>query len=400
MAEPSLAIFDDGGGHWGPLIDTRAIFDLRTGAATTIERIERCLGQPAAALYVPRSREALVREQHDGCAVNHAASPGPWRLVSGRWPGHGEAERVAALAPGQALVQADGQLVAACVDADRVADVLDTAGRGLELQRVDAPLLIERPWHVLDRLEALLIGDLAATDVPRLDPARFPIVSVHGEHPVHIHPSVEIVGPIAIDVRAGRVVIDRDALVHPFAALQGPCYVGPGSELGAHATLRRLTALGPRCRVAGELAVTIIQGHTNKAHSGYLGSAIVGSWCNLGAGTEVSNLKNTLGEVRVQLDPDMAAEPTGRTRQGPILGDYVRTAIGTRLMTGSVVGTGCMIAVSSYAPKLAPHFGFYTDAGRAEHDLDAFFVTAERMRKRPLTDAERAALQRLHGKTA
>ncbi len=168
-------------------------------------------------------------------------------------------------------------------------------------------------------------------------------------------------------------------------------------DLAAHTALPG-TSVGPHCKVGGELKRTILQGYSNKAHGGYLGDAIVGQWCNLGANTNVSNMKNTYGHVRVQLEADEAPEDTGQTKQGPIIGDFVRTAIGTRLLTGSVVGTGCMLAVSDFA-KNAPRFSFCTDHGSKVHELQALLNTADRMMKShglTLSEAEAALLRQLH----
>jgi hypothetical protein len=165
-----------------------------------------------------------------------------------------------------------------------------------------------------------------------------------------------------------------------------------------HTVLRSTTVVGPMCKVGGEVKASILTGYTNKAHLGYLGNAILGAWCNLGADTNVSNLKNTYGPVRMQLDAQHEAEDTGRTFQGPILGDFVRTAIGTRLVTGSCIGTGCSIVMSSMAPKFAEPMGFYTDKGRQPYDLDAFFATADAMMKRrqkQLNQADRALIRSL-----
>ncbi|NJL32283.1 MAG: hypothetical protein HC898_12070 [Phycisphaerales bacterium] len=102
---------------------------------------------------------------------------------------------------------------------------------------------------------------------------------------------------------------------------------------------------------------------------------------NLGASTTVSNLKNTYGSVRVQMHPDQASEDTKRMFQGPIIGDFVRTAIGTRILTGSCLNTGSMIALSNYAPKCSKPFGFYTDDSPdgEPYDPDKFIATAQAM---------------------
>src|SRR5690606_29763654 len=109
----------------------------------------------------------------------------------------------------------------------------------------------------------------------------------------------------------------------------------------------------PTCRIGGEVSHSIFQSFSNKTHGGYLGHALVGEWVNLGAATNASNLKNTYGSVRMQLAARGPREDTGLLQLGPILGDYVRTAIGTRIPTGAVIGTGCMISLSGFAPTFA-----------------------------------------------
>ena len=139
------------------------------------------------------------------------------------------------------------------------------------------------------------------------------------------------------------------------------------------------TSIGEHCLVARqEISHSIIQGYSNKAHTGYLGNSLVGQWVNLGADTNVSNLKNTYGPVRVQLSADTPPENTGQSKQGPIIGDFVRTAIGSRLPTGSCYSTGTMLALSGVAPKFTPRFSFLTDDGPPDekYDIDKFLAAA------------------------
>src|SRR5690606_34700880 len=156
----------------------------------------------------------------------------------------------------------------------------------------------------------------------------------------------------------------------------------------------------PMCKVGGEISHSVLFGHTNKAHAGYLGHALVGEWVNLGAQTNVSNLKNTYGPIAVQVERDQPAENTGRMYLGPVIGDYVRTAIGTRILTGSVVGTGAMLALSGFAPKFVERFAFLTDKGPEHYEIDKFIETANRMMSRrdmALSAAEEARLRTLAG---
>jgi UDP-N-acetylglucosamine diphosphorylase/glucosamine-1-phosphate N-acetyltransferase len=248
--------------------------------------------------------------------------------------------------------------------------------------RVRQRALMNRPWHILDELEEILAADLAGFTYPPIEQGDHEGVTVMGDHPVRIAPGVKIAPLVVFDASQGPVVVDREAVVNPFVVIQGPCYIGPGTEIASHASIRQGTVLGERCKVGGEVSFSIIDSYTNKAHSGYLGHSLIGSWSNLGANTNVSNLKNTYGNIRVQLDEAAAPEDTGRTFQGTIIGDYVRTAIGTRLPTGAVIHTGCMLAANGWAPRFAAPLGFYTDQGRQIYDLEKLIDTIRAMKDR------------------
>src|SRR5207302_11447268 len=135
--------------------------------------------------------------------------------------------------------------------------------------------------------------------------------------------------------------------------LEGPLWVGANTHvLGGPI---RASAIGPHCRVRGELAGCVFLGYANKAHDGFVGHSVIGRWANLGAGTITSNLKNTYGAVR--LDVAGAAIDTGLTNLGSLIGDHVKTANGSLLATGTVIGGGPhafgAVRPLKYVPPLA-----------------------------------------------
>jgi hypothetical protein len=132
--------------------------------------------------------------------------------------------------------------------------------------------------------------------------------------------------------------------------------------------IRGGTSIGPGCKVGGEISASIILGNTNKAHYGFLGDSYVGEWVNLGAGTTTSNLKNTYGTITMRIGP--AEIPTSRRFLGSMIGDHAKTAIGTRLMTGSYVGYCSLIAGSALPPRHIPSFTFWTDKGSDRYRMD------------------------------
>jgi UDP-N-acetylglucosamine diphosphorylase/glucosamine-1-phosphate N-acetyltransferase len=178
-----------------------------------------------------------------------------------------------------------------------------------------------------------------------------------------------ILAPGAVlDGSRGPVVLGDGAIVGANAVLTGPVSIGNHAQVAPLAHVRSGTSVGPLCKVGGEVANSVILSHSNKAHEGFLGDSYVGQWVNLGAGTTTSNLKNTYGEVSVAVAGQQVR--TGRRFLGAIIGDHVKTGIGTRLMAGSYVGYGSSVAVSGITPRTVPSFTFLTDAGPEPYKLD------------------------------
>jgi len=145
------------------------------------------------------------------------------------------------------------------------------------------------------------------------------------------------------------------------------------------------------------LSTSIFTGHANKSHDGFVGHSILGRWTNLGAGTITSNLKNTYGSVHLWT-PD-GIRDTGMLLLGALIGDHAKTAIGTRLTTGSVIGAGANVVADGIAPKVIPPFCWGTvDTGRT-YEFDKFVeVAARAMARRHVTlgEAGRAHLASIY----
>ena len=143
------------------------------------------------------------------------------------------------------------------------------------------------------------------------------------------------------DTSQGPIVIDNDVTVRPFACLSGPARLGESSRVNEHASIRPGVTTGPTCKVGGEVEASILEEYANKQHSGFLGHSYLGSWVNLGAGTCNSNLKNTYGPVRVEIDGQRL--DSGLQLLGCLVGDYTKTAINTSIFTGKLIGACSMV---------------------------------------------------------
>ncbi|MDP7028752.1 MAG: putative sugar nucleotidyl transferase [Phycisphaerales bacterium] len=389
-----LLIFDDDRGHFGPLTEMRSAISLRTGAVTNLERIERTLGRFATGFVVPDAIAGPLKARVR-VPVN-TPSQMESLCVNGRWWG---VDELPDLSVGQAAM-VGGDILAvrlAAADADEFAATCTTPD-GLERVDVDATLY-SRPWDILTHLPEALAVDLACAGLP--SPSVEPAELV-GEHPAHLDESAAIFPGVVLDTTAGPIVVEAGAVVRPQAVLCGPCWVGRDSTIIDGAVIRANTVVGPGCKVGGEVGASILQGWSNKAHDGYLGDSIVGQWVNLGAGTTTSNLLNTYGEISVRVTPDAPRERTGRAYCGSFIGDHVKTAIGTLLMTGSSIGTGSMIASTGHAPTTLGPLRWVTDAGEKPFRIERFLDTARTMmarRDRELEPEDEARLRYLAGTT-
>lgn len=389
MAE-TILLFDDGAPGLSPLTDLRACFELRTGALTTAERLHRQTGLPIAGLIVPDELAGILASRSD-LPVNQLPEGDSFLLINGRCPEVCFEVPEAEINVG--LVDVHGAIVAARLDRALAGQLLATRDCPDELDcqsykppdasYLDEPTtpLIERPWHLMARFDDLLTTDLAllADHGQPLDPP--PHVATLGEFPIRAGREVRIHPMVLLDATDGPIVLDDHAEVHAHSVIKGPCYVGPHTRLNFHTALTH-AAVGPQCRLGGEINHSIIQGYTNKSHFGFLGHSLLGEWVNLGAGTTTSNLKNTYGPVRVQPTPDAPEVNTELQFLGAILGDHVKTAVGTLLNTGTIAHTGAMIAASARPPKCIPPFAFLTDAGQQCYGLEKFAAVAHRAMQR------------------
>lgn len=213
---------------------------------------------------------------------------------------------------------------------------------------------------------------------------------------IHVGDRSRIRPTAVIDAGDGPVYISNDVRIDVHTYIEGPAYIGPGSLVKPHTSIRAGTSLGSMCRVGGEISASILLGYANKQHDGFLGDSYVGNWVNLGAGTTNSNLKNTYGPITARMGP--RALDTGRQFAGAAIGDFVRTGIGQLLPTGAVVGFGAMVANGGFAPKHVPSLGWLTASGESRTDLTKLRTVALRMmqrRRMEMSAEEQALFERL-----
>jgi UDP-N-acetylglucosamine diphosphorylase/glucosamine-1-phosphate N-acetyltransferase len=412
-----LCVFEDEETvHLRPLVNTRAVYDLRLGIRTLLETTRDAFGAPPTVLHARTPVAAVTAQEHDH-PVNALDAGEAVLFVNGRFVAHASPvlDRLRRAAdpgePPRAFVQ-DGHLIAAWVP-DVGAALAERVSSGALLtpsdfadgpnESVDGATLVHRLWHLLDTLPPALERDFAARTGPYhiLD-------DIYSRSGATVHPSTVGVNPEQIFIEQGATVqpgavlnaehgpifIDRDAQVMEQAVLRGPLYIGPKTKVKIGANLETC-AIGRWCKVGGEVHDTVMHSLSNKSHTGFLGHSYLGRWCNLGADTNVSNLKNDYGDIALYNPATETFEPTGRQFVGCFMGDHSKTAINTMLNTGTLVGTFCNLYGADFPPRVLPSFTWGTPGNYTTYRLEKALRVAEAVMARrdtPFTAADRALL--------
>jgi len=195
-----------------------------------------------------------------------------------------------------------------------------------------------------------------------------------------------------LNASTGPIYIGKNAEVMEGSMIRGPFSLGQDSMLKMGSKIYGTTSIGPSCVVGGEVKNSVLFGYSNKAHDGYLGDSVIGEWCNLGAGTSNSNLKNNAGEVKIWTPHGQM--PAGQ-KCGIMMGDYSRTMINTALNTGTVIGACCNVFGAGLTPKYLSSFSWGNDGidryefSKAIADIESW----KKLKGKKLSKNERSILK-------
>ncbi len=393
-----IVIFEDR--HYGelyPLTCLRPAFQLRCGAYTPQERMRTVAGKASVQCWVMAEREPILAAAGRNTPADiRAVGAGAVALVNGRavlpaalW------QRISKTPPNAAFLF-EGHLVAAVIQdvlLHQLASEQPDEAAFASLMPLCKTVEIKEglafhPWDLVNMNGRMIEDDAAGfrDGGGKLGPG----VSLLGKRAHLRMVRKAVVEPgVVLDTRSGPIIIDGGALVRGPGRIEGPCYIGPDCIVDG-ARLRPGVSLGRCCRVSGEVEQSVFMDFSNKHHDGFLGHGYVGSWVNLGAQTCNSDLKNNYSSVSVWTDGRMA--DTGSIKVGCFIGDHVKTAIGTMINTGTVIGPGCNVFGGPVRKHLPP-FSWGCSGSFREHSIDKMLETAGAVmaRRRQKLSAELAA---------
>lgn len=323
--------------HLFPFTYTRPVAECRVGLTTLRQKWEALLSQETSTLTVPYlATRYPLQAKGDVLWINGTLLPDASLLAA-----------LGELQQGEALF-AEGQWLMT-----RAASPPFAPSSTLIRKSYPLPFqAIRRPWDIYQMNDEVLRADFARITAGRISQVPDPSNQVITPEQLFIEPGAEV-RAATLNCSTGPVYIGRDAIVMEGAHIRGPFALGERAVVKMGACIYGATTIGPNSVVGGEIKNCVIFGNSNKAHDGYLGDSVIGEWCNLGAGTCCSNLKNNLKPVRIWQESTRTAEPAG-SRCGLLMGDLSRTGIATRFNTGSVVGVSSHIFGEGFPPTYVP----------------------------------------------
>ena len=397
-----------------PIALTRPAFDLRCGMCT--------LGQKQRRYFQARSAGAIIRpflvdsvkKLEPQLAVNDLdwLADDTTVLVNARWlpPGRPASIDVRTLAEDGSFVAILEDEIAYVVLSPDELGMMSYSNLSLCLDQWKTTLpsrpaggrMFRYLWEIVDANAEEIAVDYNATR-PSETPGRPNTLTLVGPSDgLRVDPTARIDPFVVADTTNGPVIIDRSAVINSFTRLEGPCWIGPRTQVfSAH--IRGGTSIGPNCRIGGEVEASILQSNSNKYHEGFLGHSYVGEWVNLGAGTHTSDLRNDYGEVKMTVNGVPIS--TGRKKVGSYIGDHTKTGLGSLINTGTNVGVFAnLLPAGVLLPKFVPSFCWVEHGRLADHaDLSSLFATAVKALERrgeEFGELHRELYQYLYERTA
>lgn len=390
----NIILFDDSArNRLLPFTYTRPVADIRCGIMTMRERWEYFAGQQTYSLTAGYMQEVFpLQTGADNIFINGAVFATAIMF-----------DVVKTLNPGEKLVK-EGVLVAfRCNEVDFDFTTFSSFTATLIKKQYPHPLYrLNHKWDIFSQNDRAIREDYKVLTAGKTSATVPGNVTVSGTD-LFIEEGAVIGAGTIINTTSGPVYIAKDAEILEGVMIRGPLALGSHSVIKMGAKIYGATTIGQGSKVGGEINNAVFFANSNKAHDGYLGNAVIGEWCNLGADTNCSNLKNNYDEVQVWEEHENKMVKTGLIFCGLLMGDHSKCGINTMFNTGTVVGVSCNIYGAGFPDKFIPSFSWGGRESMITHRIDKAMETANRVmgrRNKHLSANEEKMYQQIFDVTA
>ena len=363
-----ICIYEDPGcNNLLPMVYMRPVYDLFCGMVSLREKLIRNFPKASITLHTRSVLENVVRDRYPDCLVNDfPAELKEIVFINGRTLLSSETV-LNKLGKNQSFT-INNKVIAARLSGDQLTTTIKKVQNGItfdldetaiEKQKIDG-VLVEFIWDLIQANSDQIRSDFTFATQGKVESVIEDDTVIQNKN-VFIDKTAKIFPQVIVDGSNGPVFIDRNAVIQPHVYIQGPAYIGPSVLIKAGAQIYSGSSIAEGCKIGGEVNNSIILPWSNKAHNGFLGSSYVGSWVNIGAGTNNSNLKNNYGAVKVTVNGKVI--DTGLQFMGLIMGDHSKCGINTTFNTGTNVGINCNLYGSAMHKR---HISSFTWGSAAE----------------------------------
>lgn len=354
-----------------PLTFMRPVGDIRIGILTIREKWERLLNAKTSTLtdaYL--SRKFPILKEDTNILINGSFLPNE-EIVG----------LVKNLQPNQTIVSNDS-IIALHITAEELERLGDSAHDGIEeIEVKDAPFKLNNTWEVFTFNAQAIEDDFKMITSGRKSQPLSKTNKVIGDGSIFLEKGA-VVECAVLNTTNGPIYIGEDAEVMEGAMIRGPFALCDHAQLKMAAKIYGATTVGPYSRVGGEVNNSVIFGYSNKAHDGFLGHSVIAEWCNIGADSNTSNLKNTYDEVRLWNYQKHTFVSTTLQFCGLIMGDHSKCGIDTMFNTGTVVGVNVNVFGAGFQRNFIPSFTWGGTGRHADYTLQKALEVAEAVFKR------------------
>lgn len=373
-----------------PLSYSRPVYDLVCGARTIKEKIISDFPGIKVSLHCRRYLEALTKLNNPKFSVKEIKEDQCF-FINGRVLNNGSLKKLSGKKnKGDCIYKNGEEIVAVSLSGKNLDKIKKNMPDALEFKNInDLPVVqteiktVQYIWELISENGGQIVYDIEQlTKKKKSKASTKKFRGVHFVKPgkIFLGKNVTIKPGVVIDASNGPILIDDNAYIFPNAVIEGPAYIGKNSKIKSGATIYENVSIGNVCKVGGEVEDTIIMSYSNKQHSGFIGHAYLGSWINLGADSNCSDLKNNYSTIKVNLNGKSI--DTGLRFLGLIMGDHSKSAINVMFNTGTIAGFSSNIFGSGFPDKFIPSFSWGGAEGFSTYDLKKGMETAKIVMKR------------------
>jgi UDP-N-acetylglucosamine diphosphorylase / glucose-1-phosphate thymidylyltransferase / UDP-N-acetylgalactosamine diphosphorylase / glucosamine-1-phosphate N-acetyltransferase / galactosamine-1-phosphate N-acetyltransferase len=348
-------VFAEADGHSEKLFPftlTRFIQDIRVGILTIREKWEQLLELPSFNKY-----EGNYKDNSRSVKIDQPFGRDNFLLLSaGILPDMALVEAIKNLLPGQTLShQVTGVIAKHCASS-----IQSTPAAQSQILYNNPVVTIQFPWDIFAQNDLAIRQDYALLTKNKTSAPISATNRVTANENIFLEPGV-VAEHCIINAGTGPVYLARNTTIMEGTIIRGPFALLPNAVVKMGAKIYGATTIGPNSIAGGEIKNSVLMGNSNKAHDGYLGDAVIGEWCNLGAGSSASNVKNNASEVTLHQPFGASGRVRVGLKCGLLMGDYSRSAIQSAFNTGTVAGVSCSIFGKGLLPKYIPNFSWGAD---------------------------------------